>query len=79
MRIPATGTRPPASLPPAPLPGTGWSDAPCTRVWTSQVACLLVDHSTNFEKLKSVSMERFLAENMSLFVAGGWKTNSPVQ
>ena len=79
MHVPATGTRPPLNLPPAPLPDTGWADAPYTRVWTFQVACLLVDHSTNFEKLKNFSTERFLAENMSLFVANGWKTNSPVQ
>ena len=79
MSVPATGTPTPPNLPPAPLPDTGWADAPYTRVWISQVACLLADHSTDFEKLKSLSMERFLAENMSLFVASGWKTNSPIQ
>lgn len=78
MSIPAAGTPPPPDLPPPPLPKTGWADAPYIKVWSSQVACFLAGHSIKFEQLKSQSAEHFLAENMNLFLASGWKTNSLV-
>jgi hypothetical protein len=78
MSVPPPGSHPPASLPAAPLPNTGWADWPYTRVWASQVACFLSDHS-DFAQLQSARMTsgRFITEDMQLFVASGWKTNSP--
>lgn len=77
MAIPAPGTKPPAALPPPPLPDSGWSDWPYERVWANQIACFIAAHSTQFGKLKSLSSERFVAENMNAFVASGWRTNLP--
>lgn len=74
--VPGRGARPPASLPPAPLPNTGWADWPYAHVWAEQVACFIADHSSQFQELKSLSTERCIAENMSLFMAQGWNTNS---
>ena len=79
MGIPGPGMTPPASLPPPPLKDTGWADWPYTHVWAAQIACFLSDHSTQFGKLKSLSSERFIAEDMDAFVASGWNTNSPVR
>jgi hypothetical protein len=76
MGVPPSGSRPPASLPGAPLPDTGWADWPYTRVWASQVACFLSGHS-QFAQIKSLAPGRFITEDMQLFVATGWKTNSP--
>lgn len=75
MGVPGPGLHPPASLPPAPLPDTGWADWPYTRVWAAQVACFLADHS-HFHELKSLSNDRYITEDMTAFVADGWKTNS---
>lgn len=74
--IPQPGTTPPASLPPAPLKDTGWSDAPYTRVWVPQVACFVADHSLKFVQFESPSTESYVTEDMVLFAADGWKTNS---
>lgn len=76
MGVPRAGQSPPASLPAAPLPDTGWSDWPYTQVWGAQVACFLEDHSGEFGPLKSLSDERFITEDMVWFAADGWKTNS---
>ena len=76
MSVPPPGSHPPASLPAAPLPDTGWSEAPYTSVWASQIACYLRDHSSRFGLLKSLSDDRYLTEDMQLFVAEGWRTNS---
>ena len=73
---PARGLKPPASLPPAPLPDTGWADWPYAHVWAAQVACLIKDHSTEFVQLKDLSTDRFITEDMILFMADGWNTNS---
>ena len=75
MSVPPPGSHPPASLPAAPLPDTGWADWPYTRVWASQIACFLSDHS-DFVQVKGLSNDRFITEDMQLFAATGWKTNS---
>jgi hypothetical protein len=74
--IPGPGQGPPPSLPPPPLPETGWADWPYTRVWAAQMACFISSHSTQFGKLQDLSTERFITEDMDAFVASGWKTNS---
>ena len=76
--IPGPGQVPPPSLPPAPLPETGWADQPYARVWTAQTACFIAAHSTQFGKLQALSTDRFITEDAEAFVASGWKTNSPV-
>jgi hypothetical protein len=76
MGVPGPGQHPPASLPAAPLPNTGYADWPYTQVWGAQVACFLADHGSEFGQLKSLSDERFITEDMVLFAAGGWKTNT---
>jgi hypothetical protein len=79
MGVPGRGLKPPASLPPAPLPNTGWADWPYTRVWAAQVACYLAGHSRQFQQLKSPASGQFISENMDWFMAEGWQTNSPPQ
>jgi hypothetical protein len=76
MGVPPAGTHPPASLPPAPLKDTGWSDLPYARVWASQVAFFLSNHSCKFAQLEIPSNERYVTEDMVLFAADGWSTNS---
>jgi hypothetical protein len=77
MGVPGPNMRPPPSLPPAPLKDTGWADWPYTQVWAAQVACFAVDHSNKFGQIKNTSTEQFITEDMVLFAADGWKTNSP--
>jgi hypothetical protein len=74
--IPAPGQGPPPSLPPAPLPDTGWADWPYTKVWAAQMACFISAHSARFGKLQDLSTERFITEDVEAFEASGWKTNS---
>ena len=76
MGVPGAGLNPPASLPPAPLPDTGWADWPYARTWAAQVAVFLSNHSNEFNQLKPLSNDRYITEDMVLFVADGWKTNS---
>ncbi|HTV43240.1 MAG TPA: hypothetical protein VMF08_21935 [Candidatus Sulfotelmatobacter sp.] len=76
LSVPGRGMRPPATLPVPPLPDTGWADWPYDRVWAAQVMCFIADHSGQFQELKSLSNERSIAEEMSLFMAQGWNTNS---
>ena len=79
LSVPGRGMKPPATLPPPPLPGTGWADWPYARVWAAQIMCFIGDHSGQFQELKSLSNERSIAENMSLFMAQGWNTNSATE
>jgi len=72
--VPEPGTRAPATLPPAPLEKSGWSETPYTLVWTSQVAHLLGDRATQFRRVKNPAAGNQIIENMELFVAEGWKT-----
>jgi hypothetical protein len=75
MGVPGAGMRAPASLPPAPLPNTGWADWPYTQVWAAQVACYLSDHGSQYVQFKDLSNERYITEDMTWFVAAGWKTH----
>ncbi len=74
--VPPYGAKPPATLAPAPLPDTGWADWPYSHVWAAQVACFTGGHSSQFVQLKGLSSERYITEDMDLFVAEGWHTNS---
>ncbi len=75
MAVPQRGAPAPATLPPPPLPGSGWSENPYTYVWARQTAQFIADHSGEFQQLKSLSGERFITENAVAFVASGWRTN----
>jgi hypothetical protein len=73
MDVPDPGTAAPASLPPAPLPMSGWSEMPYTMVWASQVAHLIGDRAARFGRVKNPTAGRQIIENTELFVADGWK------
>ncbi|HTB84632.1 MAG TPA: hypothetical protein VK742_13330 [Candidatus Sulfotelmatobacter sp.] len=73
MDVPDAGTVAPASLPPAPLPQSGWSEAPYTYVWNSQLAHLLGDHAKLFQRVKNPTAGTGFIENTELFVAEGWR------
>jgi heme exporter protein D len=73
MDVPEGGTVAPASLPPAPLPQSGWSEAPYTYVWNSQLAHLLGDHAKQFQRVKNPTAGQGFIENTELFVAEGWR------
>jgi hypothetical protein len=74
--LPPPGTPEYAPLPPPPLSKWGWSENPYTLVWISQVSHFLDNHSQRFFELKSPTEGQTIAEDMHLFVAEGWKTNS---
>jgi hypothetical protein len=70
------GTPPPASLPPAPLPESGWSDAPYQRIWLAQVACFLGEHSRHLERVQtSPAGEVNPNEDLELVQAVGWQAS----
>jgi hypothetical protein len=73
MDVPDAGTAAPASLPPAPLPQSGWSETPYTYVWNSQLAHLLGDHAKQFQRVKNPTAGMGFIENTELFVAEGWR------
>jgi hypothetical protein len=73
MDIPEAGTSAPPNLPPAPLKNSGWSEAPYTMVWDSQVGHLLGDHAIRFARVKNPTAEMQNIEDMELFMAEGWK------
>lgn len=80
MDIPDAGTSAPPNLPPAPLKNSGWSEAPYTMVWDSQVGHLLGDHAIQFARVKNPTAGMQIIENTELFMAEGWQnrqTNSP--
>jgi hypothetical protein len=79
MDVPDPGTTAPSSLPPAPLKFSGWSEAPYTRVWASQVGHLIGEHSLQFARVKNYQTERLVIENTELFVADGWKESAPAE
>ena len=74
--VPERDTKPPPTLPPAPLPDTGWAEEPYANVWTAQTLCFIANHSTQFGKLQALSRDHFITEDMDAFVASGWSTNS---
>lgn len=74
MDIPEPGTMAPATLPPAPLPATGWYEVPYQLVWASQVGHYLGDHSERFARVAGPATGVLVAvERVELFVANGWK------
>jgi hypothetical protein len=77
MDVPEPGTSAPPSLPPAPLKNSGWSEAPYTRVWDSQVAHLLGDHALRFARVENPTAGMQIIENTELFLAEGWKNQKP--
>lgn len=77
MDVPEPNTTAPSTLPPAPLPSSGWSDMPYTLVWDSQVAHFVGDHSEQFQRVTNRAAEFFAAEKLDLYVASGWKDPNP--
>lgn len=77
MDIPDAGTSAPAALPPAPLKNSGWSEAPYTMVWCSQVGHLLGSHALQFARVKNPTTGMQIIENTELFVASGWTNTTP--
>jgi hypothetical protein len=77
MDIPDPKVLPPASLPPPPLAGSGWSEFPYTMVWASQIKHSLVDRSLEFVCIRNPTADLRVAEQMELFMISGWKTNAP--
>jgi hypothetical protein len=76
MHIFPPGTPAPDDLPPAPLPGSGWSGAPYQRVWLSQVACFLADHSAQLDRVPSSAVgEVNPNEELELVRASGWRAD----
>ena len=73
MDVPDPGTTAPATLPPAPLPLSGWSETPYTMVWTSEVAHLVGDHAVQFARVRNSTAGKQIIENTELFLAEGWK------
>jgi hypothetical protein len=73
MDVPDPGTIAPATLPPAPLVNSGWSETPYTMVWASQVAHLVGDHAAQFGRVQNPAMGNQIIENTELFMAEGWK------
>jgi len=79
MDIPEAETSAPPGLPAAPLKNSGWSEAPYTMVWDSQVSHLLGDHAVRFARVKNPTTGMQIIENTELFLAEGWKNQSPVK
>jgi hypothetical protein len=76
MHIFPAGTPPPADLPPAPLPASGWADAPYQRIWLLQVACFLGDHSRQLNRVHmSPAGEVNPNEDLDLVQASGWQAS----
>jgi hypothetical protein len=74
MHIFRAGIPPPDDLPPAPLPASGWSDGPYQRIWLSQVACFLGNHSRQLDRVyASVGGEVNPNEDLELVRASGWQ------
>ena len=75
FKIPVAGTPPPADLPPAPLPRSGWADDPYSIVWSMQAMQFLSSNSRSFGLVNNPDTNRHIAENMELFLAEGWKNS----
>jgi hypothetical protein len=68
----------PPSLPPAPTPQYGWSDAPYTTAWGGQLMYFLMHHGTNSSLLVDPATNHVHAlENMALLVTRGWRSATP--
>jgi Dolichyl-phosphate-mannose-protein mannosyltransferase len=79
IAIPEPGTPALPDLPPAPLEKTGWSEAPYTVVWDSQIAHLLANNAAQFLRVPDPADQIPCIEKMELFLAAGWKNPAPVQ
>lgn len=76
MHIFRAGIPPPDDLPPAPLPASGWSDGPYQRIWLTQVACFLGDHSRQLDRVYSSAVgEVNPNEDLELVRASGWQAS----
>jgi hypothetical protein len=75
-RVPAPGTPALPSPPPPPLKYWGWSEIPYSYAWGSQTLQFISDHSKTFKQSKFSALNGYVTENMNIFVAEGWTTNS---
>jgi hypothetical protein len=70
----ADGPNPPASLPPPPLPASGWNETPYRFTWNNQLGWLLRHGSTNIECLDRGNEENVnFDERVGLSKVTGWK------
>ncbi len=74
--LPEPGTAPLPSPPPPPLKYYGWSEIPYSATWGSQTLHFLADHNNTFRQFKYPSSDVYITENMNLYAADGWRTNS---
>lgn len=79
MRLPEAGEAAPSSLPAAPLPRTGWSEAPFTMVWNAQLARQLANQAERFQRVENPTVGQNFFENTELFVAEGWRATAPLK
>ena len=71
LQIPVSGNPPPADLPLAPLPKTGWADEPYAVVWAGQAMQCLSTYSCEFRLVSNPDASPQIAENLELFLAEG--------
>jgi hypothetical protein len=77
MHIFRAGTPPPADLPLAPLPASGWVHGSYERIWLLQVACFLGDHSRQLDRVyTSASGDVNPNEALELVRASGWQASA---
>ncbi len=68
-----SGTNAPLSLPPPPLPRSGWNETPYRITWNNQLGWLLHNHATNIECLdKGFAEDVNLNERVAAYKVTGW-------
>ncbi|HAO79532.1 MAG TPA: hypothetical protein DCQ92_11265 [Verrucomicrobia subdivision 3 bacterium] len=78
---PSTGARVPVDPPVAPNGPSGWLDEPYSIAWGKKLGYLLQQHATSLTLLDDASNDSIPvnpSEKMTLTVASGWRTNSPL-
>ncbi len=68
------GAQPPAPLPPAPNPATGWQNGPYLLAWGQQANYFLASHARRSDRVPipgEASASSY--ERVSLFVVSGWR------
>jgi hypothetical protein len=67
------GAHAPTSLPPPPLPASGWNETPYRITWNNQLGWLLRNNSTNIETLRLDNHQDVNLESVTLSKVTGWK------
>jgi hypothetical protein len=66
------GVLKPQTLPPPPLPLSGWSPDPYVGLWISQTAFLLAGHAGQMHVVENPENESYITEQMDLLIIDGW-------